>query len=74
LWRTQDILRRILPEPARTAARRGGGNGVHAQWLAAEGWSVELIHPVHEWCTDSYKQRPTAACADNVLMKGVLIQ
>jgi 2-polyprenyl-3-methyl-5-hydroxy-6-metoxy-1,4-benzoquinol methylase len=46
LWRTQDILRRILPEPRGRLLDVGGGSGVHAQWLAADGWSVELIDPV----------------------------
>ena len=54
LWRTQDILRRVLPSPGAggdigTGCRLldvGGGPGIHAEWLAADGWSVELIDPV----------------------------
>lgn len=46
LWRTQDILRRILPEGRGRLLDVGGGSGVHAEWLAADGWSVELIDPV----------------------------
>ena len=46
LWRTQDILRRILPEPRGRLLDIGGGTGVHAEWLAADGWSVDLIDPV----------------------------
>ncbi|WP_329569892.1 class I SAM-dependent methyltransferase [Kitasatospora sp. NBC_01266] len=54
LWRTQDVLRRLLaelnpPEAKSTALRIldvGGGAGIHAQWLAADGHRVELIDPV----------------------------
>jgi SAM-dependent methyltransferase len=46
LWRTQDILRRVLPEPGGRLLDVGGGTGVHAEWLAADGWNVELIDPV----------------------------
>jgi SAM-dependent methyltransferase len=44
--RTQDILRRVLP-PAPTAVLDvGGGSGVHARWLAADGYRVRLVDPV----------------------------
>ncbi|GAA1236248.1 hypothetical protein GCM10009665_28020 [Kitasatospora nipponensis] len=55
LWRTQDVLRRLLAPLAEDAARRGtalrildvgGGAGIHAQWLAADGHRVELVDPV----------------------------
>lgn len=46
LWRTRDILRRILPEPGGVLLDVGGGCGVHAEWLAAEGWRVHLVDPV----------------------------
>ena len=46
LWRTQDILRRVLPEPGGRLLDVGGGTGIHAEWLAAEGWTVELVDPV----------------------------
>jgi SAM-dependent methyltransferase len=51
LWRTQDVLRRLLPErgsdgePLRVLDV-GGGAGVHAQWLAADGRQVTLVDPV----------------------------
>jgi len=44
-WRTQDVLRRVLPPRARVLDV-GGGSGVHAQWLAQDGHQVELIDPV----------------------------
>jgi SAM-dependent methyltransferase len=44
-WRTQDVLRRLLP-PAARVLDLGGGTGVHAEWLAADGHDVELIDPV----------------------------
>ncbi|WP_438822015.1 class I SAM-dependent methyltransferase [Actinocrinis puniceicyclus] len=46
LLRTQDILRRVLPEPGGRLLDVGGASGVHAQWLASDGWSVELVDPV----------------------------
>jgi len=45
-WRTQDILRRILPEPGSLLVDVGGGTGIHAAWLAADGWDVLLVDPV----------------------------
>src|SRR5580704_5760940 len=44
--RTQDILRRYLPKPAAKILDVGGGPGVHALWLAREGYEVHLIDPV----------------------------
>ncbi|MFE3634017.1 class I SAM-dependent methyltransferase [Streptomyces sp. NPDC059168] len=46
LWRTQDVLRRLLPPAPACVLDVGGGSGVHAQWLAADGYSVELVDPV----------------------------
>ncbi len=46
LWRTQDILRRWLPAPPAHVLDVGGASGVHAEWLAADGYHVELIDPV----------------------------
>lgn len=45
-WRTQDVLRRILPAAPARVLDVGGGTGVHAEWLAADGYEVELIEPV----------------------------
>ncbi|MFE1883568.1 class I SAM-dependent methyltransferase [Streptomyces diastatochromogenes] len=46
LWRTQDVLRRLLPPAPARILDVGGGSGVHAQWLAADGYAVELVDPV----------------------------
>ena len=46
LWRTQDVLRRWLPAPPARVLDVGGGSGVHAEWLAADGYDVELVDPV----------------------------
>lgn len=35
-WRTQDVLRRVLPPAPARVLDIGGGTGVHAEWLAAE--------------------------------------
>jgi SAM-dependent methyltransferase len=44
-WRTQDVLRRLVPASS-WVLDVGGGSGVHAEWLAADGHRVELIDPV----------------------------
>ncbi|MFI7635333.1 class I SAM-dependent methyltransferase [Nonomuraea sp. NPDC049400] len=45
-WRTQDVLRRTLPPPPARVLDVGGGTGVHAEWLSADGYEVELLDPV----------------------------
>jgi SAM-dependent methyltransferase len=45
-WRTQDVLRRALPPAPTRVLDVGGGSGVHAEWLVAEGHEVEVIDPV----------------------------
>ncbi|MFF4269428.1 class I SAM-dependent methyltransferase [Streptomyces sp. NPDC001536] len=45
-WRTQDVLRRLLPPAPARVLDVGGGTGVHAEWLARDGYAVELVDPV----------------------------
>ena len=45
-WRTQDVLRRALPTGSARVLDVGGGSGVHAEWLAADGYDVEVVDPV----------------------------
>jgi SAM-dependent methyltransferase len=45
-WRTQDVLRRLLPAAPARILDVGGGSGVHAQWLAQDGYEVDLVDPV----------------------------
>lgn len=44
--RTQMLLRRFLPDPPARILDVGGATGVHATWLAADGYEVVLIDPV----------------------------
>jgi len=44
--RTQDVLRRHLPPPLASVLDVGGGTGVHAEWLVADGYRVDLVDPV----------------------------
>ncbi|MGW1668583.1 class I SAM-dependent methyltransferase [Streptomyces sp. NPDC002324] len=45
-WRTQDILRRLLPGAPARVLDVGGGTGIHAEWLAEDGHEVEVVDPV----------------------------
>lgn len=45
-WRTQDVLRRLLPTAPARVLDVGGGSGVHAEWLARDGHEVHLLDPV----------------------------
>ncbi|MDN3351488.1 class I SAM-dependent methyltransferase [Actinomadura sp. DC4] len=44
--RTQELLRRHLPAPPAGVLDVGGGPGVHARWLVADGYAVHLVDPV----------------------------
>lgn len=44
--RIQELLRRTLPSPPARVLDVGGGTGVHAAWLAIDGYEVRLIDPV----------------------------
>ncbi|MEU4689678.1 class I SAM-dependent methyltransferase [Actinoplanes sp. NPDC023714] len=46
LLRTRDVLRRRLPPPPGRVLDVGGGAGVHARWLAADGYRVRLVDPM----------------------------
>jgi ubiquinone/menaquinone biosynthesis C-methylase UbiE len=43
LIRTQEILRRYLSAPPLEILDVGGGTGVHAEWLAADGHAVHVV-------------------------------
>jgi ubiquinone/menaquinone biosynthesis C-methylase UbiE len=43
LERTREVLRRHLPPPPASVLDVGGGTGVHARWLLADGYRVHLI-------------------------------
>jgi SAM-dependent methyltransferase len=46
LLRTQDLLRRLLPPAPARILDVGGGSGVHAEWLAADRYLVDLVDPI----------------------------
>jgi SAM-dependent methyltransferase len=46
--RTQDLLRRLLPSAPAKLLDVGGASGIHARWLAEDGYTVQLIDPVPE--------------------------
>lgn len=46
LIRTREVLRRHLPGPPASVLDVGGGPGIHARWLAADGYAVHLVDPV----------------------------
>lgn len=43
---TQDVLRRLLPSAPARVLDVGGGTGVHARWLTADGYQVRLVDPM----------------------------
>src|ERR1700730_15756573 len=43
LLRTQEVLRRHLPAPPARIIDVGGATGVHARWLAGDGYEVRLV-------------------------------
>jgi ubiquinone/menaquinone biosynthesis C-methylase UbiE len=46
LVRTQELLRRYLPQPPARVLDVGGATGVHAEWLVKDGYEVTLVDPV----------------------------
>ncbi|MGK5642275.1 class I SAM-dependent methyltransferase [Streptomyces sp. URMC 126] len=46
LVRTRELLRRHLPPAPASVLDVGGGPGVHARWLSADGYDVRLVDPV----------------------------
>ena len=61
LIRTQELLHRFLPSSPATILDVGGGAGIHAFWLAQQGYNVHLIDavPRHiEQATEISKQNP----------------
>lgn len=46
LLRTQEIVRRFLPDGPLRILDVGGGSGIHAEWLLADGHHVHLVEPV----------------------------
>ena len=64
--RTQQLLRSRLPTAPARIADVGGGTGVHARWLAADGHEVWVVDPVPEHGVDV---RPPPAARDKVLVR-----
>jgi ubiquinone/menaquinone biosynthesis C-methylase UbiE len=44
--RTQELIARFLPPPPASILDVGGATGVHAEWLAAQGYDVHVVDPV----------------------------
>lgn len=44
--RTQEVLRRLLPPAPAEVLDVGGGTGVHAAWLAEDGYRVTVVDPI----------------------------
>ena len=83
--RTQGLLRLLPPSPPTVVLDVGGGPGVHARWLAEEGYSVHLIdlllvHARQAWGSagvttsvgDARRLPAGDATADAVLLLGPL--
>jgi ubiquinone/menaquinone biosynthesis C-methylase UbiE len=61
--RTRELLSRHLPPPPATILDVGGGTGVHAFWLAGQGYEVHLIDPVRRHVAEARRgtKRPGVA-------------
>jgi len=46
LVRTQEIIRRHLPDEPMKVLDVGGGSGIHAEWLLGDGHRVHLVDPI----------------------------
>jgi 2-polyprenyl-3-methyl-5-hydroxy-6-metoxy-1,4-benzoquinol methylase len=46
LVRTRELVRRVLPPPPARVLDVGGGTGVHAHWLAEDGYPVHVVDPM----------------------------
>lgn len=66
LVRTQEILRRHLPPPPADVLDVGGGTGVHARWLADDGYRVHVVDvtPRHVDLVNAELDGVTAALGD----------
>lgn len=68
LVRTQEVLRRHLPPPPARVLDVGGGTGVHAAWLADDGYVVHVVdlapHHVEKVRTDLGPSDVTAEVGD----------
>ncbi len=68
LLRTQEILRRFLPDPPATICDVGGGPGVYASWLARLGYEAHLVDAVElhvqqaQEASAAQPETPIASC------------
>ncbi|MEW1546089.1 class I SAM-dependent methyltransferase [Streptomyces tsukubensis] len=62
--RTQELLRRHLPEPPARVLDVGGGPGAHAAWLVKDGYTVHVVDPVPRHIEQARKTGATAELGD----------
>jgi ubiquinone/menaquinone biosynthesis C-methylase UbiE len=66
--RTRELLSRHLPPPPGAILDVGGGTGVHAFWLASQGYEVHLLDPVRRHVAEARRvsKRPGTATLASV--------
>ncbi|MFD3516124.1 class I SAM-dependent methyltransferase [Streptomyces sp. NPDC058657] len=64
LIRTQELLRRHLPDAPASVLDVGGGPGVHAAWLVGDGYAVHLVDPVQRHIDQALSRGCTAELGD----------
>jgi ubiquinone/menaquinone biosynthesis C-methylase UbiE len=70
LERTRELVRRFLPPPPAIVCDVGGGTGVYACWLAAEGYETHLVDavPLHvEHAVEASRRQPAHPLASAVV-------
>lgn len=66
LLRTRQILRRKLPPPPAAVLDVGGGPGVHAAWLAEQGYAVKLVDVIERHIEEARDDGLNAELGDAV--------
>ena len=71
LMRTRELLTRFLPDVPAEVIDVGGGAGIHAFWLAGQGYDVHLVDAVEHHIETARKSAPHNQSAPVTMAVGV---